>query len=158
MHLRRWSEHLHNGITLHRRDIISFLHFLQEGKCILARLLPAIVLWFAPCRAISPTRCFVFSVKTKKYGRKINRIVEMLAFLVEEIQYYIEKMYDPRPDDRLFSPNAGFFITKIYWTIEVSKPPTSALCCRRFAWIIIAAINWYRLSHAFPQYFSNICF
>jgi len=26
MHLRRWIEHLHNGITPHRRDIISFLH------------------------------------------------------------------------------------------------------------------------------------
>ena len=34
MHLRRWYQHLHNGITPHRRDIISFLQLFCKGESV----------------------------------------------------------------------------------------------------------------------------
>lgn len=34
MHLRRWIEHLHNGITPHRRDIISFLQLICKRESV----------------------------------------------------------------------------------------------------------------------------
>ena len=32
MHLRRWIEHLHNGITPHRKDIISVLQLFCKRE------------------------------------------------------------------------------------------------------------------------------
>ena len=37
----------------------------------------------------------------------------MPAFLVEEILYYIEKLYDPRPDDRLFPLSKSYLYRKM---------------------------------------------
>ena len=52
-------------------------------------------------------------VITEPKTPKSNRIVEMPAFLVEEIQYYIEKLYDPRPDDRLFPLSKSYLYRKM---------------------------------------------
>ena len=52
-------------------------------------------------------------VITEPKTPKSNRIVEMPAFLVEEIQYYIEKLYDPEPDDRLFPLSKSYLYRKM---------------------------------------------
>ena len=52
-------------------------------------------------------------VITEPKTPKSNRIVEMPAFLVEEIQYYIEKLYDKKPDDRLFPLSKSYLYRKM---------------------------------------------
>ena len=52
-------------------------------------------------------------VITEPKTPKSNRIVEMPAFLVDEIQYSIEKLYDKKPDDRLFPLSKSYLYRKM---------------------------------------------
>ena len=68
-------------------------------------------------RTVSITKTFQHlkgkDVITEPKTPKSNRIVEMPAFLVEEIQYYIEKLYDKKPDDRLFPLSKSYLYRKM---------------------------------------------
>ena len=52
-------------------------------------------------------------VVTEPKTPKSKRIVEMPAFLVEEIQYYAEMLYHPRPDNRLFPLSKSYLYRKM---------------------------------------------
>ena len=62
-------------------------------------------------------------VITEPKTPKSNRIVEMPAFLVEEIQYYIGTFYDLQPDDRLFPVSKSYLYRKMEQGSKVQGIP-----------------------------------